>query len=79
MCQISTDKQREGLTIQSEGGVKGKPVSVVDGGGGNSCGQDGIVVERVRRTLAGVWQALHFSHLLLRAARILDTLLQQPA
>lgn len=28
VCQISTDKQREGLTIQSEGGVNG------EGGGG---------------------------------------------
>lgn len=24
VCQISTDKQREGLTIQSEGGVNGE-------------------------------------------------------
>lgn len=56
VCQISTDKQREGLTIQSEGGVNGERggwslVSVVNRGTGaerrenNSCGQDGIVLE----------------------------------
>ncbi len=55
VCQISTDKQREGLTIQSEGGVVREGgdslVSVVNQGTGaegrenNSCGQDGFVSE----------------------------------
>lgn len=78
VCQISTDKQSEGLTIQREGGVGGGVlVSVVVNGGtgpqrreNNSCGQDGIVSEKSGRRFT----SLTFSE----SGHILDTLPRRP-